>query len=200
MDRSAADTVVQVQVGIDNKNPMAAYCSTDRIVIGSAWIREHPDHGAFVFAHELAHFIMGDVNVMIHNIKVKEEREAILGALRGAVVGAATGLVDNVISGHKGEAATANIQSQVLQGITWGRSMVPVLGHTWGAFFIRTKWKPMRIRSRSTFLRGRVTIWKRSEPSGKSTRQLSVIPVKVLGTRHHKIEILQWLRRSQKYD
>ena len=36
VDRSAADTVVQVSVGIDNKNPMAAYCSTDRIVIGSA--------------------------------------------------------------------------------------------------------------------------------------------------------------------
>ena len=26
----------------------------------------------------------------------------------------------NVISGHKGEAAASNIQSQVLQGVTWG--------------------------------------------------------------------------------
>lgn len=120
VDRSAGDTVVHVPVGIDNKNPKAAYCSTDRIVIGSAWIREHPDHGAFVFAHELAHFIMGDVNVMIHNIKVKEERKAIQGALLGAATGVVTGVADNVISGHKGEAATANIQSEVLQGITWG--------------------------------------------------------------------------------
>ena len=37
---------------------------------------------------------MGDVNVMIHNIKVKQEREAMLGALRGAVVGVATGLAE----------------------------------------------------------------------------------------------------------
>ena len=42
------DTLISVPVGIDNKNPKSAYCSTDRIVIGSDWITEHPDHGAFV--------------------------------------------------------------------------------------------------------------------------------------------------------
>lgn len=114
------DTLIRVPIGIDNKNPKATYCSTDRIVIGSAWITEHPDHGAFVFAHELAHFIMGDVNVMIHNIKVKQEREAMLGALRGAMVGVATGVADNVILGHKGKAATANIASHVSEGVAWG--------------------------------------------------------------------------------
>ena len=120
LDLSMADTLIRVPVGIDNKNPKAAYCSTDRIVIGSAWIREHPDHGAFVFAHELAHFIMGDVNVMIHNIKVKQEREAMWGALSGAMVGVATGVADNVISGHKGKVATANIASHVSEGVAWG--------------------------------------------------------------------------------
>lgn len=115
-----ADTLIRVPVGIDNENPKAAYCSTDRIVIGSAWIREQPDHGAFVFAHELAHFIMGDVNVMIHNIKVEQERKAIWGALGGAMAGVATGVADNAISGHKGKVAAANISSHVSEGIAWG--------------------------------------------------------------------------------
>ena len=114
------DTLLSVPVGIDNRNPKSAYCSTDRIVIGSDWITKHPDHGAFVFAHELAHFIMGDVNMMIHNIKVKQEREAFLSAIGGAMVGVATGVADNTISGRKGEAAAANIGSHVATGVAWG--------------------------------------------------------------------------------
>ncbi len=114
------DTLIHVPVGIDNKNPRSAYCSTDRIVIGSDWITEQPDYGAFVFAHELAHFIMGDVNVMIHNIKVKQDREAFLSALKGAVAGAITGVVDNKIAGYTGDKAAGNMRSHIASGVTWG--------------------------------------------------------------------------------
>ena len=114
------DTLIHVPVGIDNENPRSAYCSTDRIVIGSDWITEQPDYGAFVFAHELAHFIMGDVNIMIHNIKVKQDQEAFLSALKGAVAGAIMGVVDNKISGHTGDKAVGNIGSHITSGVAWG--------------------------------------------------------------------------------
>ena len=126
------DLILSVPIGIDTKNPKVAYCSEDRIVIGSHWVEKQSIYGAYVLAHELAHFILGDVHVTLNNIKAKQEREAIKNAIAGALVGAATGAVSGAVSDNQsvGQSATAG----AIHGATWGAAYGSAVGAYLGRY------------------------------------------------------------------
>ena len=126
-----SDLILSVPIGIDTKNPKVAYCSEDLIVIGSHWVENQSIYGAYVLAHELAHFILGDVRVTLHNIKVKQEREAIKNAIAGALIGAATGAVSGAVSDQNvGQSATAG----AMYGASWGAAYGSAVGAYLGRY------------------------------------------------------------------
>ena len=125
------DELLSVPIGIDTENPKAAYCSEDLIVIGSHWVENQPVYGAYVLAHELAHFIMGDVGITLNNVKAKQEREAIKNAMAGALIGAATGAVSGAVSDQNiGQSATAG----AIHGASWGAAYGSAVGAYLGRY------------------------------------------------------------------